>query len=103
MDRKSGISIIFILLGGGIAAYGMFTESGPVGWLNALQSSMFGSYYGLVSAFVVMASITLVCGFLWDTWARIRGKEPDGVFQQILRGPGTVSGKESSPGKSRIP
>ncbi len=49
MSRKSWVAFVPILLGLGTAFHGMVTNTGPVGWLNALQQRMFGSYFNELS------------------------------------------------------
>lgn len=104
MDRKSLVTLLLVLLGAGVGAYGSFTDTGPVGWLNALQQRLFGSYYGLVSFGLVMAAIALVGGALWDGLARLMGREPDGVVGQVLLGPGRAAPPPPpAPGRPIVP
>jgi hypothetical protein len=35
MDLKSWFTTVLVFIGTGFGAYGVFTNTGPVGWLNA--------------------------------------------------------------------
>jgi hypothetical protein len=87
MDRNAWVRLVLVLLGAGIGAYGVMTDVGPVGWLNAMQQRLFGSYYSLISFAVVMGGVAVVGGALWDGLARFQGKPSDGVLKQLLLGP----------------
>lgn len=97
MDRKSFFTLFLVMLGGAIGFHGVFTNIGPVGWLNAVQQRFFGSYYSLVSFAVVVAAVSVTGAMLWDGLARLRGKQPDGVLDQVLYGPQTSTQAQAAP------
>ncbi len=65
MDRKSWVFIGLLLLGLGIGFYGLATDTGPVGWLNALQQQILGSYSEFFSLMIVVFAVMGVGLVLW--------------------------------------
>lgn len=49
----------------GFSAYAAFGETGPIGWINAGQVAVFGSYSPKISAFVLMAVVALPVVVIW--------------------------------------
>ncbi len=95
MDRKSWFTTILVFIGAGFGAYGVFTNTGPVGGLNAFQQRIFGSYYALVSFAVMLAAFSIVGAIITDGLARLMGRKSDGVLDQVLLGPGAPTQAET--------
>jgi len=71
MARSEGVTAVAVLGGGLYAGYGLFTDSGAVGWLNALQQRLFGSYQPLISFTVVLVVVFVAAGLAWDGAVRL--------------------------------
>jgi len=100
MARKDYVTLLLLLVGAAIGGYGMFTDSGPVGWLNELQQRLFGSYRRLVSFGVVVATVMLAGGLLWDGVRRLLGRPGDKVVDQVLFGPQAPRPAQAPTGRS---
>ena len=50
----------------GFTSYVAFGETGPIGWINAAQAAMFGSYSRRLSATVLMAAVCIPIVAVWS-------------------------------------
>jgi hypothetical protein len=82
MDRKSWVFIGLLILGFGIGFYGLATETGPVGWLNALQQRILGSYYSFFSLMIVVFAVMAAGLVLWHWVGKLLGLETQGPGAQ---------------------
>jgi hypothetical protein len=75
MARSDGVTLVAALGGGAYAGYGVFTDTGAVGWLNALQQRLFGSYQPMISFTVVLVVVFVAVTLVWD--GAVRWLRPD--------------------------
>ena len=60
----------------GLAWYATTADTGPIGWLNAMQASNTGSYSRALSAVILFAAVGLVAAPVLGLWAVLRKKFP---------------------------
>ena len=102
MARSEGVTVLAVLGGGLYAGYGVFTDSGAVGWLNALQQRLFGSYQPLVSFTVVITAAVLAAVLASNGVARLRrlASAGGGTAQDFLSPPQAAPPPVAAPATS---
>ena len=58
----------------GFAAYGMIAETGPLGWLNYAQQSVFGAYSKKMSLLVLVFGGLMVLALIWSGVERLAAR-----------------------------
>jgi hypothetical protein len=86
--RSEGVTVAAVLGGGLYAGYGVFTDTGAVGWLNALQQRLFGSYQPLVSFMVVITAAVLAAVLATNGVARLRRPHAAPASSAVALSPG---------------
>jgi hypothetical protein len=100
MARSQGVTLVAVLGGGVYAGYETFTDSGAVGWLNALQQRLFGSYQPLLSFAVVLLAVMGAVTGVWAGVARLLRPPEEAVTVEGLLAP-SVAPRSFSPASTR--
>lgn len=73
---------VFGLAVGAYAVYGLATDTGPAGWINAVQQMVFGRYMTKLTVVLLTGLALLVVMLFWQLMHRLR---PEDSSPEVLR------------------
>ena len=80
------------------AAYGVMAETGPIGWLNYAQQSIFGAYSKKVSLLVALFGGFIVLALIWSGVERLARRLG---FERALPSPAAILADADAPVTTR--
>ena len=76
MDLKGWIFLLILVLIIGLGGYGLVTNTGGVGLLNALQQLVMGAYSSVLSFIVFSFALIVAVTLAWSALAKLFGSDP---------------------------
>ena len=86
MSRETWVPSLAGIVAAGYGLHGLVTDTGPAGWINYLQQSIFGSYSMKMTVLVLTAGVFAIMAFAWRV-ASIGGDDkPSKVLNALAHG-----------------
>ena len=95
MSRSTWVSALAGTAAGAYALHGLITDTGPAGWINYFQQSIFGSYSMKVTVLVLTFGVLAVATLAWGLASIGRPDQPASI--PVPQGPTGIAGSQAAP------
>lgn len=86
MSRETWVPSLAGVAAGAYALHGLVTDTGPAGWINYLQQSIFGAYSMKMTMLALMVGVFAVVALAWWVVSLGSPNEPSKVLNALAHG-----------------